>query len=142
MHPRGIHHIGHAVIDLQAALDTYARLFGAQIDHRETVPEQGVEAVLLRVGADYVELLRPLGDDTPVGRFLASRGPGIHHIAYRVDDIRASLREAAHAGAELIDAEPRTGLFGLQVAFIHPGSIAGVLVEYVQTGGDGTWLKT
>jgi methylmalonyl-CoA/ethylmalonyl-CoA epimerase len=142
VHPRGIHHIGHAVIDLQAALDTYARLFDAQIDHRETVPEQGVEAVLLRIGADYVELLRPLGDDTPVGRFLASRGPGMHHVAYRVDDIRASLREAAHAGAELIDVEPRPGLFGLQVAFIHPDSVAGVLVEYVQTGGDGTWLKT
>lgn len=142
MHPRGIHHIGHAVLDLPEALDTYIRLFGAQIDHRETVPEQGVEAVLLRIGADYVELLRPLADDTPVGRFLASRGPGMHHVAYRVDDIRASLREAAHAGAELIDTEPRPGLFGLQVAFIDPGSVAGVLVEYVQTGGDGTWLKT
>jgi methylmalonyl-CoA/ethylmalonyl-CoA epimerase len=142
VHPRGIHHIGHAVSDLQAAVDTYARLFGAQIEHRETVPAQGVEAVLLRIGADSVELLRPLSDDTPVGRFLASRGPGLHHVAYRVDDIRASLREAAHAGAELIDPEPRAGLFGLQVAFIHPGSVAGVLVEYVQSGGDGTWLKT
>jgi len=142
VHPREIHHIGHAVADLQAAVDTYARLFGAQVEHREIVPEQGVEAVLVRIGADSVELLCPLGDDTPVGRFIASRGPGMHHIAYRVDDIRASLREAAHAGAELIDPEPRPGLFGLQVAFIHPDSVAGVLVEYVQSGGDGTWLKT
>jgi methylmalonyl-CoA/ethylmalonyl-CoA epimerase len=142
VHPRGIHHIGHAVTDLQAALDMYSRMFGAQVEHREIVPEQGVEAVLVRIGADCVELLYPLGEDTPVGRFLASRGPGLHHVAYRVDDIRASLREAAHAGAELIDTEPRPGLFGLQVAFIHPGSVAGVLVEYVQSGGDGTWLKT
>jgi methylmalonyl-CoA/ethylmalonyl-CoA epimerase len=142
VHPREIHHIGHAVDDLQAAVDTYARLFGAQVEHREIVPEQGVEAVLVRIGGAYVELLYPLGDDTPVGRFLASRGPGMHHVAYRVDDIRAALREAAHAGAELIDPEPRPGLFGLQVAFIHPGSVAGVLVEYVQSGGDGTWLKT
>jgi methylmalonyl-CoA/ethylmalonyl-CoA epimerase len=142
VHPREIHHIGHAVADLQAAVDTYARLFGGQVEHREIVPEQGVEAVLVRIGADSVELLCPLGDDTPVGRFIASRGPGMHHIAYRVDDIRASLREAAHAGAELIDPEPRLGLFGLQVAFIHPDSVAGVLVEYVQSGGDGTWLKT
>jgi methylmalonyl-CoA/ethylmalonyl-CoA epimerase len=142
VHPREIHHIGHAVADLQAAVDIYARLFGAQVEHREIVPEQGVEAVLVRIGADSVELLCPLGDDTPVGRFIASRGPGMHHIAYRVDDIRASLREAAHAGAELIDPEPRPGLFGLQVAFIHPDSVAGVLVEYVQSGGDGTWLKT
>jgi methylmalonyl-CoA/ethylmalonyl-CoA epimerase len=142
VHPREIHHIGHAVADLQAAVDIYARLFGAQVEHREIVPEQGVEAVLVRIGADSVELLCPLGDDTPVGRFIASRGPGMHHIAYRVDDIRASLREAAHAGAELIDPEPRPGLLGLQVAFIHPDSVAGVLVEYVQSGGDGTWLKT
>jgi methylmalonyl-CoA epimerase len=120
------------VDDLAGAVDTYARLFGAEVEHRETVPAQGVEAVSVRVGADRVELMRPLAADTPVGRFLASRGPGMHHVAYLVDDIRASLREAEAAGAELIDTEPRPGLFGLQVAFIHPGSVAGVLVEYVQ----------
>jgi methylmalonyl-CoA/ethylmalonyl-CoA epimerase len=125
------------VADLPGAVDTYARLFGAEVEHRETVPGQGVEAVLLRIGGDRVELLRPLDADTAVGRFLASRGPGMHHVAYLVDDIRASLREAADAGAELIDPEPRPGLSGLQVAFIHPGSVAGVLVEYVQLGGDG-----
>ena len=136
MQPRGIHHIGHAVDDLQSALDTYTRLFGAEVEHRQTVAEQGVEAVSVRIGPDRVELLRALGADTPVGKFLASRGPGMHHVAYRVDDIRDALREAAAAGAELIDPEPRPGLFGLQVAFIHPGSVAGVLVEYVQPGGE------
>ena len=132
MHPQGIHHIGHAVDDLSGAVDTYVRLFGAAVEHRETVPAQGVEAVTVRVGGDRIELMRPLAADTPVGRFLASRGPGMHHVAYLVDDIRASLRDAEAAGAELIDTEPRPGLFGLQVAFIHPGSVAGVLVEYVQ----------
>jgi methylmalonyl-CoA epimerase len=136
VHPRGIHHIGHAVSDLPGAVETYGRLFGAEVEHRQVVPEQGVEAVSVRIGADRVELLRPLGADTPVGRFLESRGPGMHHVAYRVDDIRAALREVAAAGAELIDPEPRPGLFGLQVAFIHPGSVAGVLVEYVQPGGE------
>jgi methylmalonyl-CoA/ethylmalonyl-CoA epimerase len=137
VHPRGIHHIGHAVSDLPAAVETYARLFGAEVEHRQTVPAQGVEAVSVTIGGDRVELLCPLHADTAVGRFLASRGPGMHHVAYVVDDIRVSLRAAADAGAELIDAEPRPGLFGLQVAFIHPGSVAGVLVEYVQSGGDG-----
>jgi methylmalonyl-CoA epimerase len=132
VHPRGIHHIGHAVDDLPGAVDTYARLFGAVVEHREIVPAQGVEAVAVTIGEDRIELLWPLTADTPVGRFIESRGPGLHHVAYLVDDIRASLRDAAAAGAELIDAEPRPGLFGLQVAFIHPGSVGGVLVEYVQ----------
>jgi methylmalonyl-CoA epimerase len=132
VHPRGIHHIGHAVDDLPGAVDTYTRLFGAVVEHREVVPGQGVEAVTVMIGADRIELLWPLAPDTPVGRFIESRGPGMHHVAYLVDDIHASLRAAAAAGAELIDAEPREGLFGLQVAFIHPGSVAGVLVEYVQ----------
>ncbi len=132
MHPRGIHHIGHAVDDLPGAVDTYTRLFGAVVEHREIVPGQGVEAVTVMIGAGRIELLWPLAADTPVGRFIESRGPGMHHVAYLVDDIRTSLRAAAAAGAELIDTEPRQGLFGLQVAFIHPGSVAGVLVEYVQ----------
>ncbi len=137
MHPLELHHIGHAVDDMTAALEAYDRLFGATVEHRETVPEQGVEAVLLRVGSGRIELLRPLGEDTPVGRFLASRGPGMHHMAFRVDDIHAALRGVAEAGAELIDDEPHAGLFGLQVAFIHPASVAGVLVEYVQAEGAG-----
>jgi methylmalonyl-CoA/ethylmalonyl-CoA epimerase len=135
MKPREIHHIGHAVEDIADAVATYERLFGAVAEHHETVPEQGVEAVSLRVGADRIELLRPLGEQTPVGRFMASRGPGMHHVAYSVDDIRAALRDASAAGAELIDEEPHAGLFGLQVAFIHPSSVAGVLVEYVQVEG-------
>ena len=135
MHARKINHIGHAVDDISGAVSTYERLFGAVVEHHETVPEQGVEAVSLRVGADRIELLRPLGEDTPVGRFMASRGPGMHHVAFAVDDIRAALRDAAAAGAELIDQEPHAGLFGLQVAFIHPSSVAGVLVEYVELEG-------
>lgn len=135
MRPRDIHHIGHAVDDIEAAVDAYERLFGAVTEHRETVPAQGVEAVLLQVGSARIELLRPLGADTPVGRFMASRGPGMHHIAFGVDDVRAALQDAAAAGAELIDEEPHAGLFGLQVAFIHPSSVAGVLVEYVQLEG-------
>jgi methylmalonyl-CoA/ethylmalonyl-CoA epimerase len=135
MRPRDIHHIGHAVDDIETAVDMYERLFGGVVEHHETVPEQGVEAVSLRVGSDCIELLRPLGEDTPVGRFMASRGPGMHHVAFAVDDIRAALRDAAAAGAELIDEEPHAGLFGLQVAFIHPSSVAGVLVEYVQVEG-------
>jgi methylmalonyl-CoA epimerase len=127
-----VHHIGHAVIDLGPALDIYERVLGGTLEHRETVPEQGVEAASVLVGTARIELLSPLGEDTPVGRFLAKRGPGMHHIAYRVEDIRAALASAAAEGAELIDDEPRTGLFGLQVAFIHPESVAGVLVELVE----------
>jgi methylmalonyl-CoA/ethylmalonyl-CoA epimerase len=134
VHPEAIHHIGHAVDDLPAAIGVYERLLGGEVEHRDTVPAQGVEAVSIRVGSGRIELLRPLGEDTPVGKFLTNRGPGMHHVAYLVSDIRASLRGAADAGAELIDSEPRPGLFGLEVAFIHPGSVAGVLVEYVQYG--------
>ena len=137
MQARGIHHLGVAVGNLDEALATYERLFGAEVEHRATVDDQGVRAASVRIGEGRVELLEPLGGDTAVGRFLAKRGPGMHHIAYLVTDIRASLRGAESAGAELIDAEPRPGLFGLEVAFIHPGSVAGVLVEYVQYGGDG-----
>src|ERR671935_399709 len=101
--PRGIHHLGVAVADLDEALATYERLFGARLEHRETVVDQGVEAASLRVGNGRVELLAALGEDTPVGRFLASRGPGMHHVAYEVDDLPAMLRSLAGAGAELID---------------------------------------
>jgi methylmalonyl-CoA/ethylmalonyl-CoA epimerase len=132
-----VHHIGHAVADLDGAISTYERLFGSVLEHRETVPEQGVEAATMRVGGDCVELLKPLGADTPVGRFLEKRGPGMHHVAFRVDDIEQALADAAAAGAELIDETPRIGLFGLRVAFIHPDSVSGVLVELVQPVENG-----
>ena len=134
MEPHGIHHLGVAVDDLDTALSTYDRLFGAELEHRETLEEQGVEAASLRIGADRVELLAALGDDTPVGKFLSRRGPGMHHVAFEVDDVGAALDELAAGGAELIDARPRRGLFGLQVAFVHPDAVHGVLAEIVSVG--------
>src|SRR5438874_12044850 len=107
MRMRGIHHLGLAVEDLDVALSTYERLFGAEVEHRDTVADQGVEAASLRLGDGRVELLASLGDDTPVGRFLARRGPGMHHVAYEVADVAAELRSLAEQGAELIDSEPR-----------------------------------
>jgi methylmalonyl-CoA epimerase len=132
--PRGIHHLGVAVEDLDEALSTYERLFGARLEHRETVPDQGVEAASLWIGADRVELLASLGDETPVGKFLASRGPGMHHVAYEVADVGAALDELSANGAELIDERPRRGLFGLEVAFVHPDAAQGVLAEIVSVG--------
>jgi methylmalonyl-CoA epimerase len=131
---QGIHHLGVAVEDLDDAVATYGRLFGAEIEHRATVEEQGVRAASLKIGAGRVELLEPLGEGTPVGRFLAGRGPGMHHIAYEVSDLDATLAALAVAGADLIDDEPRPGLFGLQVAFVHPDSVHGVLSEVVSVG--------
>ncbi|HUJ54629.1 MAG TPA: methylmalonyl-CoA epimerase [Gaiellaceae bacterium] len=132
--PRSIHHVGVAVDDLDAALATYERLFGARLEQRSRVEEQGVEAAFVRVGESRVELLGALGEDTPVGRFLARRGPGMHHVAYEVADIRAALRGLAEAGAELIDESPRRGMFGLEVAFVHPDSVHGVLSEVISVG--------
>ena len=120
-----------AVDDLDEALDTYTRLFGAEVEHRATVPDQGVEAAAVLVGDSRVELLAPTGEDTPVGKFLASRGPGMHHVAYEVDDVQAALAALVANGAELIDEVPREGLFGLEVAFLHPDSVHGVLAEVV-----------
>jgi methylmalonyl-CoA epimerase len=131
---RGIHHVGVAVADLDDALATYERLFGATLEYRADVPEQGVEAAAVLVGSGRVELLAPTGEDTPVGRFIASRGPGMHHVAYEVDDVSVALGDLAAAGAELIDEEPRSGLFGLQVAFVHPDAVHGVLSEVVSGG--------
>jgi methylmalonyl-CoA/ethylmalonyl-CoA epimerase len=131
---RGIHHVGVAVEDLDEAVRTYERLFGGRLEHRSRVEEQGVEAASVRVGASRVELLAALGEDTPVGRFLAKRGPGMHHVAYEVEDIRAALSGLAAAGAELVDTEPRRGMFGLEVAFVHPESVHGVLSEVVANG--------
>jgi methylmalonyl-CoA/ethylmalonyl-CoA epimerase len=132
--PRGIHHLGVAVDDLDAALATYERLFGARLEHRETVPDQGVEAASLRIGGDRVELLASLDEETPVGKFLANRGPGMHHVAFEVDDVGAALDELTAKGAELIDERPRRGLFGLEVAFVHPDAVHGVLAEVVSAG--------
>jgi methylmalonyl-CoA epimerase len=123
-----------AVEDLDAAIGTYTRLFSAQVERRAEVDDQGVEAAALLVGDGRVELLAPTEPDTPVGRFLARRGPGLHHVAYEVGDVAVALRELRSDGAELIDAEPRPGLFGLQVAFVHPDAVHGVLTEVVSSG--------
>jgi methylmalonyl-CoA/ethylmalonyl-CoA epimerase len=128
---RGIHHLGVAVADLDEALETYRRLFGASLEHRSTVADQGVDALSLFVGSSRIELLSPTAEDSPVGRFLSSRGPGMHHVAYAVDDVEAALTALVQAGAELIDEAPRTGLFGLEVAFVHPDAVHGVLTEVV-----------
>jgi methylmalonyl-CoA epimerase len=127
-----IDHIGVAVDDLEAAIAVHCDTFGMPLVHRETISEQGVEAALLDVGDGHVELLAPLGDDTPVGRFLAKRGPGLHHVAYRVDDVAATLDEMRAAGLRLIDDAPRTGIRGSHVAFLHPSAASGVLTELVQ----------
>ena len=131
---RGIHHVGMAVRDLDEAIATYERLFGARVERRDALAEQGVEAAALLVGEGRIELLEPTGDDTPVGRFLARRGPGMHHVAVETDDVQATLRELADAGAQLIDDVPRRGLYGLEVAFVHPDAVHGVLTEVVSSG--------
>ena len=127
-----IDHIGVAVEDLDAAIALYEQSFEMELAHRETVESQGVEAVLLDVGDGHVELLRPLGPDTAVGKFLAKKGTGLHHVAYAVDDIDATLGRLADAGLELIDREARTGIRGSRVAFLHPRSTGGVLTEIVE----------
>jgi methylmalonyl-CoA/ethylmalonyl-CoA epimerase len=127
-----IDHIGVAVADLESAIVLHTQTYGMPLVHRETIAEQGVEAVLLDVGESHVELLRPLSDATPVGKFLAARGPGLHHVAYRVTDVQAALHTAREAGMRLIDESPRTGIRGTQVAFLHPKSTGGVLTELVE----------
>ncbi len=127
-----IDHIGVAVEDIESALALYRDSFGMPLVHRETVAEQGVDAALLDVGDGHVELLQPLGPDTAVGKFLAQRGSGLHHIAYRVDDVEETLSALAAAGLRLIDERPRRGIRGSQVAFVHPASTGGVLTEIVQ----------
>jgi methylmalonyl-CoA epimerase len=129
--PRQLHHVGVAVESLEEGLSTYLALLGATVEHRALVPDQGVEAASVLVGTSRVELLAPTAEDTPVGRFLAKRGPGLHHVAYEVDDVAAALGDLRAAGAELIDEAPRAGLFGLEVAFVHPSSVHGVLTEVV-----------
>jgi methylmalonyl-CoA epimerase len=131
---RGIHHLGLAVTDLDEAIATYERLFGARLEHREPLVHQGVEAASLLVGEGRIELVTPTGEDTPVGRFLARRGPGMHHVALEAEDLLVMLEELESAGAQLIDRVPRRGLFGLEVAFVHPDSVHGVLTEVVASG--------
>ena len=127
-----IDHIGVAVEQIEPALALYRDSFELDLAHREVVEEQGVEAVLLDVGENHVELLAPLGDDTPVGRFLAKYGPGLHHVAYQVGDIDGTLDALRTAGLKLIDEQPRTGIRGSRVAFLHPRSSGGVLTEIVE----------
>jgi methylmalonyl-CoA epimerase len=127
-----IDHIGVAVEDLEAAIELYSRQLGMPLQHREKVAEQGVEAALLGVGDSHVELLQPLGEDTPVGRFLAKRGAGLHHAAYRCADVAEALEQCRARGLRLIDEQPRRGIRDSRVAFLHPASTGGVLTELVQ----------
>jgi methylmalonyl-CoA/ethylmalonyl-CoA epimerase len=127
-----IDHIGVAVEDIDAGIELYAKSFEMELAHRETVESQGVEAVLLDVGDGHVELLRPLGPETAVGKFLVRKGPGLHHVAYAVADIDATLEQLSAAGLELIDSEARVGIRGSRVAFLHPRSTGGVLTEIVE----------
>lgn len=130
-----IDHVGVAVEDIDAALPFYRDVLGMPLVHRETVADQGVEAALLDVGDGHIELVAPLGPETGVGKFLARRGAGLHHVAYRVEDVAATLGALAGAGVRLIDEQPRTGIRGSRVAFLHPASTGGVLTEIVQPAG-------
>lgn len=127
-----IDHIGVATDDLDAAVALYEGTLGMPVAHRETVESQGVEAVLLDIGEGHVELLRPLGSDTPIGKYLDNKGPGLHHVAYAVDDIEDVLGKLKEAGIEMIDSEPRVGIRQSRVAFVHPRSTGGVLTEIVE----------
>ncbi len=129
-----IDHVGIAVRDLEASVALYRTVLGAEPVHRETVPDQGVEEVLFRVGTSYVQLLAALGPDTPVGKFLERRGEGVHHVGYRVPDVAAALEALRAEGVPLVDEAPRPGSRGTTVAFAHPKGFAGVLVELVQEG--------
>lgn len=130
-----IDHVGIAVLDLDASVSEYTRLLGVAPTHRERVADQGVEEVLFATGSSSIQLLGALGPDTPVGRFLSARGPGLHHVAYRVGDIEAALAHLRAEGAELIDQSPRPGSRNTLIAFVHPRSMGGVLVELVQEPG-------
>jgi len=130
-----IDHVALAVHDLEAAVAWHARVFGTEVVHRERVERDGVEEALLRVADSYVQLLRPIRDDSPVARFLDRRGEGLHHVAYRVDDCAAALQAAVAAGARAIDPVPRPGSRGTTVAFLHPGHSFGTLIELVEEAG-------
>jgi len=130
-----IDHVGIAVEDLDAAIELWRDRLGMELSHREVVSDQGVEAALLDVGENHVELLAPLGDESVVGRFLAKRGPGLHHVAYQVADIDSALASVREAGLALIDEQPRKGIRGSRVAFVNPGATERVLVEIVEPAG-------
>jgi methylmalonyl-CoA/ethylmalonyl-CoA epimerase len=132
-----IDHIGVAVEDIDAALSMYRDKLGMPLVHRETITAQGVHAALLDVGDTHVELLQPTGPETAVGKFLARRGPGMHHVAYRVEDVEGTIRALAEAGLRLIDERPRPGIRGSRVAFLHPASTGGVLTEIVEPAPEG-----
>jgi methylmalonyl-CoA/ethylmalonyl-CoA epimerase len=130
---KGIHHFGVAVTDLDESIELYHAALGATLVHRSSSEKDGLEAAFLRVGDGELELMAPLRDDSPVGKFLAKRGPGLHHVAYGVSDIVEALADARAAGLELIDSEPRMGMHGARIAFVHPKSMNGVLTELVET---------
>jgi methylmalonyl-CoA/ethylmalonyl-CoA epimerase len=127
-----IHHVGVAVADLDESIRLYRSTFGAELAHRASNEKEGLEVAFLRIGDGEIELLSPLREDSPVGKFLAKRGPGLHHVAYGVKDIDAALANARAEGLELIDAEPRMGMHGTRIAFVHPKSVGGVLTEFVE----------
>jgi methylmalonyl-CoA/ethylmalonyl-CoA epimerase len=128
---RALHHVALAVEDLDEAIELYGRLFGAELEERGRIDEQGVEAAYLRFGDGRLELVSPLGPDTPVGRFLERRGPGMHHVAFEVDDIEQAIESLGRRGANVIEPAPRIGFGGHRVAFVHPESLQGVLAEVV-----------
>jgi methylmalonyl-CoA epimerase len=127
-----IHHVGVAVANLDESIELYRSALGAELVHRAASESEGLEAALLRIGGDEIELMSALRDDSPVGKFMAKRGPGLHHVAYGVKDIDQALAEARAAGLELIDSQPRIGLNGRRIAFVHPKSMGGVLTEFVE----------
>ena len=127
-----IDHVGIAVTDLETSVESYRRTLGVEPTHRERVADQGVDEVLFAVGTSFIQLLGALGADTPVGRFLATRGPGVHHVAYRVDDVAAALSRLRSEGVRLVDEAPRRGSRDTMIAFVHPKDMGGVLVELVQ----------
>ena len=129
---KGIHHVGVAVTDLDESIELYRRVFGGELLHRATNEREGLEAAFIRTGSGEVELMHATRADSPVGKFVAKRGPGLHHVAYEVEDIERALKQAREAGAELIDAEPRPGMHGGRIAFLHPKSVGGVLTELVE----------
>jgi methylmalonyl-CoA/ethylmalonyl-CoA epimerase len=130
-----IDHVGIAVDDLETSVESYRRTLGVEPTHRERIADQGVEEVLFAVGTSFIQLLGALGADTPVGRFLATRGPGVHHVAYRVDDVAVALSRLRSEGVRLVDEVPRRGSRDTLIAFVHPKDMGGVLVELVQAPG-------
>ncbi|HUZ86619.1 MAG TPA: methylmalonyl-CoA epimerase [Candidatus Baltobacterales bacterium] len=127
-----VHHVGIAVLDLDQSIELYRSVFGAELLDRKANEKEGLEAAFMRMGDSELELMAPMREDSPVGKFVARRGPGLHHVAYAVTDIRKALEDARASGLELIDKEPRVGMHGGRIAFIHPKSAGGVLTELVE----------